>query len=208
MTSLFLFSLILGGGLLAVSLLGDIVGGDVDVDTDVDVDVDVDLDADLDADVAGEPDLVGAMRIFTIRNLTYFLFGFGGVGYLVRLMDPGLSTLVATVAALAGGVMAAGIATVVFGWLKATDAGWQAEEASFVGCEARVVLPVGHGRVGQVVVRRGDREHELRALPFDAAAVSPETWREVVVIDMEGGTARVGPMDALAPAEDGPAALS
>jgi hypothetical protein len=223
MTSLFLFALILGGGLLALSLLGDLFGGgdadfDTDFDTDLDMDVDVDLDMDVDPDVSleaddlgadaaveGAPhtDLAGAIRIFTIRNLTYFLFGFGGVGWLLTVVSPDLPLWLVTAAAVLAGLLAAGSAAVLFGWLKATDSGWQADEASFVGCEARVVLPVGHGKVGQVIVLRGDREHELRAVPFDVRAEAPERWRRVLVIEMDGGTARVSPMEALAQAEDG-----
>ena len=225
MTSLFVFSLIVGGGLLALSLLGDLFGaGDADFDTDFDADLDADFDADFDADVGADADLAvddvavdgaaveggvptdlaGAIRIFTIRNLTYFLFGFGAVGWLLTETRPDLPIWVVTAAAVAAGVLAAGIAAVVFGWLKATDSGWQADEGSFVGCEARVILPVGHGKLGQIMVRRGDREHELRALPFDAGAEAPGSWRTVVVIEMDGGTAKVSPLDALEPG-DGPA---
>lgn len=227
MTTLFVFALIVGGGLLAVSLLGDLVGGDADFDTDVDADFDVDFDADFDVDadvavdadmavddVALEPvsvdgavptDLAGAIRIFTIRNLTYFLFGFGAVGWLLTTLWPGLPIWVAAVAAVAAGGLAAGIAALIFGWVKATDSGWQADETSFVGCEARVLLPVGHGKLGQIMVRRGDREHELRALPFDPRADAPERWSHVIVIEMDGGTARVSPMESLTSGDDGPA---
>lgn len=221
MTSLFVFSLIVGGGLLAISLLGDLFGGDADFDSDFDADFDADFDVDVDTDLAldadvdaevdagveGEvpTDLAGAIRIFTIRNLTYFLFGFGAVGWLLTATRPDLPMWVITLAALLGGVVAGGTAAVVFGWIRATDAGWQADESSFVGCEARVILPVGHGKVGQVMVQRGDREHELRAIPFDARAEAPERWRSVVVIDMHGGTALVSPMEALEPGDDGPA---
>lgn len=220
MTSTFLFALIVGGGLLAISLLGDLFGGDADVGTavgaDLDAELDVDLDADLDAlDPDGDawdgahamadstPDVVSAIRIFTIRNLTYFLFGYGAVGWILSTMRPELAVWVVAAAAVGGGVMAAGTAAVVFGWLRATDAGWQASEESWVGCEGRVVLPLGHGRVGQIIVRRGDREHELRALPFDGRAAQPEEWRTVVVIEMDGETARVSPMEALATAASG-----
>ena len=216
MTTLFVFSLIVGGGLLALSLLGDLFGGEADLDSDFDADFDLDADVDADFavdDVGPDPgsvdgevptDLAGAIRIFTIRNLTYFMFGFGAVGWLLTVTRPDLPTWIVSVAALVAGGIAAGTAAVVFGWLRATDSGWQADETSFVGCEARVLLPVGHGKVGQIMVRRGDREHELRALPFDSRAEAPERWRNVVVIEMDGGTARVSPMDALAPAEDGP----
>lgn len=221
MTSLFVFALIVGGGLLAISLLGDLLGGgDADLDTDLDTDFDADFDTDVavDADVAmddigtdaagveGEvsTDLAGAIRIFTIRNLTYFLFGFGGVGWLLVTTRPDLPIWVATVAAVVGGTVAAGAAAVIFGWVKATESGWQADETTYVGCEARVVLPVRHERMGRIIVRRGDREHELRALPFDARADGPERWRTVIVIEMDGGTARVSPLEALTPAEDEP----
>lgn len=194
MTSIFLFALILGGGLLGLSLLGDLVGG-----------ADADFDADIDTDVDTGPGLSGALKIFTIRNLTYFLFGFGAVGWLLVELRPELPLVVITASALLGGSLAAGLAAVLFGWLHATDAGWQPEEASFVGCEGRVLLPIGHGKVGQIMVRRGEREHELRAVPFDERAADPERWVNIVVIEMEGGTARVSPMEALAPADPGPA---
>lgn len=214
MTSIFLFALIVGGGLLALSFVGDLFGaGDADFDTDFDTDLDVGGDVSLDGDVAVEADaggdvptdLTGAFQIFTIRNLTYFLFGFGGVGWLLTATRPDLPIWVATAGAAVGGALAAATATLLFGWLALTDSGDQADETSFVGCEGRVLLPVRHGRMGQIVVRRGDREHELRAVPFDARAEDPEQWRSVVVIEMDGGTARVSPMEALAPAGDGPA---
>lgn len=200
MTSLFLFASVLGGGLLGLSLLGDLFGGgDVDLDADLDADLDLDAAAGLEADA----DLGGALKLFTIRNVPYFLFGFGAVGWLLVETRPELALWVVTVAALVGGSLSAGAAALAFGWLKATESGWQADEESFVGCEGRVVLPMGHGKLGQIIVTRGHREHALRALPFDARATSPEGWRSVVVIEMEGGTARVSPVEALAPAERG-----
>ncbi|MFW5951997.1 MAG: hypothetical protein ACOCVZ_07790 [Gemmatimonadota bacterium] len=225
MISIFFFALVLGGGLLALSLLGDLVGGDADLGADADLGIGVgtDLDVASDLDVAPEMaagaaspsdaavahdaagELAGAIRILTIRNLTYFLFGFGGVGSFLHWFAPGLEPWLVTGAALLGGLVVGGTSAVVFGWLRATDAGGQAGEDTFVGCEGRVVLPLRQGKIGQVVVLRGDREHELRALPFDAGATAPELWRQVVVIEMEGGTARVAPMESLAPADSGSA---
>ena len=199
MTSIFVFALVVGGGLLALSFLGDLFGaGDADLDTDLDTDIQTDGPDDA-------ADLAGAFRIFTIRNLTYFLFGFGAVGWLLGITMPGAPLLVILAAAVFAGVVGAGLATLAFGWVKATDAGYQPGEGSFVGCEGRVILPVGHGRMGQIVVRRADREHELRALPFDGSAAAPAEWRNVIVIEMDGGTALVSPMEALAPAESEPA---
>lgn len=200
MSSIFLFALILGGGLLALSFMGDLFGaGDVDLDTDLDSDLA------LDGDAAHGTDLAGAFRIFTLRNLTYFLFGFGAVGWLLERIATGTPSLVVLAAALVAGILAATLATLAFGWVKATDSGYQPGEGSFVGCEGRVVLPLGHGKVGQIVVRRDHREHELRALPFDGSAAAPNSWRSVMVIEMDGGTALVSPMEALEPADTEPA---
>jgi hypothetical protein len=220
MLALFAFSLILGGGLLAFSLLGDFVGGDLDVDTDVDADFDLDLDGGLDADAGagdamdtaelevGSEGIVDAVRIFTIRNFTYFLFGFGAVGTVLEWLSPGTPLWLVTLAALVAGITAAGLAALTFGYVTATDSGALVGETSFVGCEARVTLPVRHDRGGQVVVQRGVREYELRALPFDVRAADPERWRRVVVVEMDGGTARVSPMEELASSDADPAAAT
>lgn len=214
MLTLFIFSLILGGGLLVVGLLGDFVGSDVDLDTDVDTDFDPGLEAEagdgaesVDLD-PGESGVAAAVRIFSIRNLTYFLFGFGGVGTALAWLAPGTPVWIATLTAVVGGVVAAGMAAVAFGFINATDSGALAGESAFVGCEARVVLPVRHGSGGQVIVQRGVREYELRALPFDVRAADPERWRRVVVIEMEGGTAKVSPMEELASSDADPAAAT
>lgn len=123
MASIFLFSLILGGGLLGLSLLGDLFGGgDVDLDGDLDADFDG-SEVGSDASAPGEvpTDVAGAIRIFTIRNLTYFLFGFGGIGWLLMSFGPELPIWAITATAVLGGSGAAGAAAVLFGWLKATD---------------------------------------------------------------------------------------
>ena len=218
MLAIFLFSLILGGGLLLVSVLGNVVGGDGGLGAEADLDVVADGSADLPIPMDGAGPVVHgapvdvsadatslhasfteAVRLFTIRNLTYFLFGFGGVGTALSWLSPGLPTWIVSVVALAAGFLTAGIAGLGFGYLRATDSGALEAEQSFVGCEARVVLPVRHGGMGQVVVRRGVREYELRALPFSAQAEEPERWRHVVVVEMEGGTARVSPLEPIGP---------
>ena len=214
MTSIFLFALIVGGGLLALSFLGDLFGfGDADLDAELDTDLVAEAEVSAEAEGAadGAPavheavDFAGAFRIFTIRNLTYFLFGFGAVGWLMAWRSPEMSDLLVLAGALIAGLVAAALATLTFGLVRATESGYRPDEWSFVGCEGRVVLPLGHGKMGQIVVRREDREHELRALPFDASAVAPGDWRSVMVIEMSGGTALVSPMEALAPAENEPA---
>ena len=65
------------------------------------------------------------------------------------------------------------------------------DDRSLVGLAGLVVLPLRPGS-GRVVVRRGGREHELMARPFEDAP-DAETWTSVVVVDVVDGTALVSP---------------
>ena len=70
-------------------------------------------------------------------------------------------------------------------------------EATFSGLRGRVTLPIRPEIPGKVVVERGGRRVELRALPH-ASASSRETLpggRTVFVVEMEKGVARVAPFE-------------
>lgn len=210
MFGFYLFSLVLGGGLLLFSVLGDILGsgdtGDGQLDLGGDMDVGGDMDLGGDADLGGDDvgDLAGhdaahvdhdaPFKIVSLRTATYFLFGFGGVGTLMTLLTD--SPLLTAVLSFGTGLAAAALVAVVFRWLSVTEGGGREEgEDLFVGLPARVTVPLGAGRRGKVLVRRGQRTFELMARPFDADASGMEGWRQVVVVDMERGTALVSPME-------------
>lgn len=200
MLSVYIFSLVLGGSFLLVSLLGDVLGADADLDADFDADLDFDAEVGdtaealeaLDAGDAGES--AAAAKIFSIRGLIYALFGFGAVGTAVTLLgDAGfVGTLVA---ALTGGLLTGGMVTLLFNWLKATSAPNRPGDRSFVGLQGKITLPVGENSAGSVIVERGGRRISLRALPWSGAEGDSATWRDVVVMEMEGGVARVAPLE-------------
>lgn len=199
MLAVYIFCLVLGGSLMAVSVMGDVFG-DADVDLDVDTDVDFQLEAgDLDADV-GDVDLdtgdtTHATKILSIRTLIYAVFGFGAVGTLLSLLGAGgfLPTLAF---AVTGGLLSGAVVTTVFDWLKRTDTGAQISDAGYVGLSGTVTLPIGPGSPGTVAVERGERRISLRALPHPAAPEGdPARWKTVVVVDMERGVARVAPVE-------------
>jgi hypothetical protein len=79
-------------------------------------------------------------------------------------------------------------------------------DVSFEGLLGRVVLPLRSGR-GKILVERSGREIELMAECYDKDAQNPETWKQVVVVEIRGGTAFVAPLheferaDALLPSE-------
>lgn len=200
MLAVYIFCLVLGGSLMAVSVLGDVFG-DADVDLDLDTDVDFDLDAgDLAGDLdAGDVDVTDgatdAVKILSIRTLIYAMFGFGAVGTLLSLLGAG--GFLATLAfAVGGGLLSGAVVTTVFNYLKRTDTGAQLSDATYVGLSGHVTLPMGEGSPGTVAVERGHRRISLRALPHpSAAAGDPSSWTSVVVVEMDRGVARVAPID-------------
>ena len=64
------------------------------------------------------------------------------------------------------------------------------------GHTGRVKLPIA-GSGGLVVVEKAGRTVELRALPHASALErgDPSRWKNVVVVEMEHGVARVEPLD-------------
>lgn len=185
MLSIYLFSLVLGGGALAVSVLGDAFGGAGDVDVGGDMDVDAD---------GGD----GHAKIFSLRAVVYALFGFGAVGTALTLWVPGLASPARLGLAVAGGLASGALITALFRWLDATDSGAPPGDATFVGLSGAVTLPLSAGTPGAIAVERGARRYTLRALPHATGGGppgDPAAWTSVVVVEMEGGVARVVPVD-------------
>ncbi|MBT8397341.1 MAG: hypothetical protein HKO65_12995 [Gemmatimonadetes bacterium] len=237
MVALYVFSLILGGGFLAMSVLGDLLGGHGDVDLDGDlggfdgnleldaggIDIDaggldldaggLDLDAgglDLDAGGleldAGHLDVDAAhaqldadagsfaTKIFSIRTLFYSLFGFGSVGTLLTYVWSGNPLITAGFAVFSGFTSGA-LINAAFGYVRRSESGMLQAEASYAGVQGRVTLPIRPEIPGRVVVVRGGRRVELRALPHPSAGGDPSTWESVFVVEMEKGVAQVAPID-------------
>ncbi len=194
MLTLFWFALVLGGGLALFSLAGDFF--------------DSDTGDGLGADhLHVEHDGADAhWQLFSLRTLTYFLFAFGAVGVLIQYTSGGDSPIVALAGATFTGVVAALASGALFRYVRQTNSGTMEADSSFEGLPARVLLPLRGGR-GKIMVERGGREIELMAQCFEADAVSPETWKQVVVVEIRGGTALVSPLhefgrdDALLPRE-------
>lgn len=185
MVELYLFSLIVGAGLLLVSLFG----GDAEVEADFDLDLDAGggadaIDSGVDSDVA-------AFKVLSIRGLIYAAFGFGAGGFLAEVLGAGTVPSLAT--AIAGGVISGTMVTAVFEYLRRTNSGELPGEASLRGRTGRVTVAIGATSPGRIVVERGGREVTLRALPHSTAEGEPEGWSSVLIVEVEDGVARVTP---------------
>lgn len=226
MAQVYLFCLVLGGGLAALSVLGDALdmGADVEVDADAvdaaDVDGLSEVDADAVADLEAGADAVDAgaegagaaaeavaaggdaadadadaEKVFSLRGLIYALFGFGLAGTVFGWLGHPATAPTTLVFSGAAGAGSGWVTTKLVNWLRGTETGGRRGQGSFEGRPGRVVLPLAPGSPGRVKVRRGERQYELRALPYDPEADGADGWDEVVVVEMRDGVAYVSPLE-------------
>lgn len=168
MDTLFLTCLIIGGGLLLVSLLF----------SDAEVDLDTDTDG-IDSQ---------ALKVLSLRTMTYFLFGFGAIGFLLR--DVGAMALLF---GIVGGFVCTAVAEKVFRYLKRTESGAMPDDRSLVGCAGVMTQPFGPSGTGKATIQVGGRTHEMVVRPDETSAGDPATWKQIVVVEVAGGTLRVAP---------------
>jgi hypothetical protein len=189
MLALYLFCLIVGGGLLFVSLLG----GDSDAQAETELGAGASAEFETDAAAEVESDWGIAKEFLSIRSLFYLLAGFGATGLLLETMTAASPT-VALIWAIATGLLAAVMAGAVYGWLKGSESGLVPDTADhLVGLPARVVLPVLEGRRGKVRLIAGGREIELLARLYGGQDAACPRGSTVVIVDIVGDTALVTP---------------
>ena len=172
--SLYLIALLLGGILLALSMVGDVFDVDSIGDTDMDP---------------------GDLHILTMRSATYFLFVFGATGAALDRFGE-LSWPVTLAAAAVAGLGTALLVARVFGYLRRTESGGIDSDRSLHGLLAEVVVPISSRNGGKITLRRGTERLELLARPFDESDGDPASWKHVRIIDVREGTALVSPSSA------------
>ena len=187
MLAAYIFSLVVGGGLLALNLFGDFL------DSDVDADAGIDLDGDADA-ISGGSEIA---KLLSLRSLVYALFGFGGAGLVLHLIWAGAQPVLTALIAGGMGLGSGALVSTVFGYLKRTEAGEMQGERALVGLSGKIVMAIGDGETGSVRIRSGERQYRMRAradLP-SGAAQTLEAGRAIVVVDVKDGVALVTPID-------------
>lgn len=189
MLPLYLFALIVGGGLLVFSLVaGHAEAHDGSIELDADADVDADLDAHVDLEGG---DWIVLQSILSIRTLLYLLAGFGATGTLIDLLTDA-SSVVSLLWAVVTGLVAAGLAAAVYAWVRGSDSGEVPTEPDYlVGMTAKVILPVVQGHRGKIIALHGGREVEMLARLFGAEDAVCPRGSEVVIVDVDGETALI-----------------
>jgi len=198
MLGVYLFSTIIGVGLLALTLLG---GSDSDIDTDIDVDMDVDMDAEVGSHVghlAGGADGIGevVLGLFKPRNLTFLLAAFGTTGVLLTLA--GTNAALTLILAGAMGTVSWVTSHALFTWLKRSDSGVEAlADHQLEGSIGTVTLPIAPGTRGRITVIAAGRETYLTARLEAGIERNLGVGTEVLIRRTAAGVAEVIPTDTL-----------
>jgi hypothetical protein len=201
--TVYVFCLVLGGGLAALSVASDVLdfGG-----ADFDLDLDLDLDLDVDVDTGGGIDSAGSAwgKLFSIYGILYFILGFGLTGTLLTwLMSNSFAATLPL--AIGSGLVSGTFASRLVGYLKGSESGALEGDESWDGHTGQILLPLGVDSPGKVKMFKGAREHVIRALPHGNAweelaensALIPaiEAWKQVMVVEVKNGIAYVVPTD-------------
>lgn len=213
LTALYWGGLIVGGGLLLVSVLG---GSEHDAGTDVDAgggfdvdhahaDVDVgglDADAGLDAGAAGHFDHAGAdvahaghagmsalSTWFSMRFVVFFLASFGVVGVILRHLT-GLGTWTTFAAAfVAGAALGQGVHQ-LFRYLRRTSGDSAPRPQDYVFKLARVTIAITPPNKGEIALQVRGVERFVPAVSVNAGHRFA-SGDEAVVVGYRAGVAQV-----------------
>lgn len=197
LTYLYLFSVIVGGILLAASIL--LGSKDVEADAHVDAEVDADADADgaLDKDLGAHGDAAGFLYLFlSLRFWIFFLAFFGLTGIVMDVLGLVSHELVGLALAIGMGLLVGTGATSVIRMLSRERSGEAVESKDYVGKTARVLVPFEGQRVGKVRVEIGGRSVDLLASAVEEDAEKYGGKEEVLIVEMDGSRARVARLDA------------
>lgn len=191
MLPVYLFALIVGGGLLVFSLLVGAEGGD---GAEADADGGDGIEPGVAHADAHDGDWSGLQGFLSVRTLLYLLAGFGATGTLIELLTDA-NSVASLLWAVMTGLVAAGAAGAIYAWVRASGSGEVPTDPDYlVGATARVLLAVDEGRRGKIVALQGGREIELLARLYGKEDEGCPRGSEVVIVEVDGDTALVTPL--------------
>lgn len=194
MYQVYLFCLVLAGGLAVLSAFGDLMdvdAGDVDLGSGVDLEGGVDLDADVDPAADSGFDWA---RVLSLRGLLYAVFGFGLAGTLqIWFLDVAPASPVTVATAVVAGLGLGWITDRLVDLIRGASTPDRMGDAGFEGCMGRVLVPIRDESPGRVRILRGGRTYDVRALPHGRPESDPSEWTDVIVVEVQEGFALVVP---------------
>lgn len=179
----YVFALVAGGILLGASVV--LGGGDHTADAHGDV------HGDAEGDHAASA-IDALTMLVSLRFWTFFLAFFGLTGVVLTLFELAPAWVTGLAAAGMGGAAGVG-ASLVIRKLSGRESNSAAGAADFVGKTATVMVPVGPGQLGRVRLTLKGSTVDVLASTDDAATFAVQD--EVLVVEMDGTTARIARLD-------------
>jgi membrane protein implicated in regulation of membrane protease activity len=187
MLALYLLSLVVGGGLLLLALLG---GGEGEVGGEA-----LDLEPELAGSGSEPSSWASALPLLSLFFWTFFLAFFGLTGLLLTWLAPGPGAVLTAVLAAGVGVAAGWAAQRLISSMARRTVDSSVGPAELIGRLAQVVVPIARGELGKVRLEVGGRQVELLA-----RAESPGTLASLTLVwiaeVLEDGTLRVEEVEA------------
>ncbi|MHC4831849.1 MAG: hypothetical protein ACYTFT_16095 [Planctomycetota bacterium] len=224
MLPVYVGSLIFGGGLVAVSVLGGDGDSDVDADMDMDmdmdvdadldfdadVDVDLDMDADLDADTGGLSGAADAahgiglsaalwMPLLSLRFWIFAIAFFGLTGTVFSVL--GVNALATLILAISIGVVSGFTVSKLVASLRRDHVSGDVDPGrDFVARSGDVLLDVAQGRPGQVRLDVKGVFLDVQAELLDPDGEPIKRGERVLVYATRGSSVLVLPLSGGRPA--------
>jgi membrane protein implicated in regulation of membrane protease activity len=142
----------------------------------------------------GDDGLAGlAFRLLPLSTIAFILATFGVCGLILDAVGTGPGT---TFVGSAGTAAVAGaINSVAFAYLRRSGSTSDVSDRQLAGAIGRVVLPIGGAHRGRVAVDVGGQQLYLSAQAMPDAPAELEVGAPVLVVEVEGGIARVTRLD-------------
>lgn len=206
MLTLFLVCLIIGGGLLAFSLLSGTHDNST-IDHSGELQIDHEMDYSTDAHTGGHfsshylnqadshnVNATETVKFFSLRNFIYFLTFFGLTGTLLTLFD--INSIIALLSSFGIGILSYVFGFKLMKYFKSSETGEIVNIYNLIGRTGKVEMDIVGGNKGKILVNFGGRLIELIAIKSETDETeSIKSGEEVLITDIQQNIAIVEKID-------------
>jgi membrane protein implicated in regulation of membrane protease activity len=206
MLTLFLVCLIIGGGLLAFSLLSGTHdnstidhSGELQIDHELDYSADAHTDGHFSSHDLNQTDThnvnpTETVKFFSLRNFIYFLTFFGLTGTLLTLFD--INSIIALLSSFGIGILSYVFGFKLMKYFKSSETGEIVNIYNLIGRTGKVEIDIVGGNKGKILVNFGGRLIELIAIKSETDETeSIKSGEEVLITDIQQNIAIVEKID-------------
>ncbi len=133
----------------------------------------------------------GIMSVIPLSSIAFVMTFFGATG--LAAQSVGSSTVFALIMAVAVGMGAGVLNSAAFRWLRRNSSSSDVTNRELEGSIARVILPVDTAHRGRIVVNIAGAREQMTASPADGSSMA--IGDKVVIVEVSQGVALVASLD-------------